>query len=142
MKILASKVLALGGLCALFAGAGNVAFAQGDNHQGNDNQGQNGQYRQGDHRDRGQMGQRDYGQNRQYRDQGQNGQFGQDQYRQSDQYRQGNRDERRRLDRLHQAYARRAARGDYSAAERAHLHAEAIRAQLRARHGDDHRDRH
>ena len=37
MKISTSKVLALGGLCALFVGAGNVAFAQGDDHQDRNN---------------------------------------------------------------------------------------------------------
>ena len=34
MKVILTKVLALGGLCALLAGAGNAASAQGYDHYG------------------------------------------------------------------------------------------------------------
>ena len=126
MKISASKVLALGGLCALFVGAGNVAFAQGGDHQDRNND--PGQSRQSDRHS-------DYGQNHYG--------GGQDsQYRQSSQYRHANQTERRRLDRLHAAYAHAAANGNYGAAERAHLHAQAIRARLRAQHGGDNQNHH
>ena len=101
-----------------------------------------GQSRQSDrHYDHGQNTQDGQDQYRhdQY-DQGRNHYgVGQDsQYRQSSQYRHANQTERRRLDRLHAAYAHAAANGNYGAAERAHLHAQAIRARLRAQHGDDH----
>jgi hypothetical protein len=114
MKISAIKVLALGSLCALLVGAGNTAFAQGYNHQ----------YRSTDH---GQFGQ--------------GHQYWQDsQYQHSTQYRHASQTERRRLDRLHAAYARATAHGNYSAAERDHLHAQAIRARLRSQHAGNHYD--
>ena len=129
MKISASKVLALGGLCALFAGAGNVAFAQGHDYQdGNDHQYRSGQSDR--HHDQDQ-----FNQHRNY-----SGGLHDNRYRQSDQYRHANQNERRRLDRLHAAYAQAAARGNYAAAERAHQHAQAIRARLHDQHRDDHHD--
>lgn len=123
MKISASKVLALGGLCALFVGAGNAAFAQNYNHQDRNNHNwQHGQTQY--HSNRGYYGVRD------------------SRYRQSGQYRHATSTERRRLDRLHAAYARAAAHGNYNAAERAHLHAQAIRARLRAQRRENRQDRH
>ncbi len=136
MKTSASKILALGGLCALFVGTGNVACAQGYNHQdrGNDQD----QSRQND-----QNYDQNYDQNNQYRQHGQDrDDRGQDrQYRQSNQYRRANQAERRRLDRLHAAYAHAATRGNYGAAERDHQHAQAIRARLHAQHEDNNQDR-
>lgn len=114
MKIAVSKVLALGGLCTLFAGSGHVALAQNYNHHmGDNNYGRYGQM----HRYDG------LGQNRH-----------QDwQHRQVRRYQ-----ERHRLNRLHAAYAHAAADGRYRAAERDHLHAQAIRQQLRSQRRDRH----
>lgn len=140
MKISASKVLALGGLCALLVGAGNTAFAQGYDHQ--DRNYDSGQYRQNDrHHDQDQnnqnwrhgQGQYHYGQYNQAQN---DGWTRDNQYRQSAQYRHANGNERRRLDRLHAAYAHAAANGNYNAAERDHQHAQAIRARLRDQHRD------
>ena len=144
MKISTPKILALGGLCALFVSAGNVAFAQGYDH----NQDRNGDYGQASQSDR----HSDYGQDNQDSRRGQSqdhhDRYNQDQarndhggrydshYRQSDQYRHGDRNERRRLDRLHAAYAHAASHGNYGAAERAHQHAQAIRARLHDQRGD------
>ena len=132
MKKSAIKVLALCGLCALFAGAGTASFAQGYDHQDRNND--PGQYSQNDHHfDDGHNDHGQYGQNRY-----DHGQYGQDsQYRQSGQYRHASQTERRRLDRLHAAYARAATQGHYNAAERDHLHAQAIRARLRSQHDDN-----
>ena len=122
IKISISRVAAFGGLCALFVGAGNAAFAQGYDHPDQNND--SGQYHQSD---------RHYGNGRNSFDNG-----GQDsQYRQSRQYRHANQSERRRLDRLHAAYAHAAAAGNYNAAERAHEHAQAIRARLHDQRGDN-----
>jgi len=118
MKISISKAVTLGGLCALFAGAGSVAFAQGYDHQ--DRSSGYGQY----HQDRNNYDQYRYG----------GGQYG---YRASDQYRHANRNERRRLDRLHATYARATEHGHYNVAERAHLHAQAIRARIRDQRRDN-----
>ena len=131
MKISASQVLTLGSLCALFVSVGNAAIAQDNQHQYRNND--PGQSRP---HDRGY----DHGQNDPNRHH--------DQFRQSDQYRHANQSERRRLDRLHAAYAHAAAHGNYSAAERDHLHAQAIRARLHDQHRDhnqnrdNHQDRH
>lgn len=127
MNTIISKTLALGGLCALLAGAGATAFAQGNYHPNRDRQ--DGQYqRSGDRL--ADSPRSDYRRS---------------DYHQSDQYRRANQAERRRLDRLHAAYARAAQHGNYGAAERAHRHAQAIRAQHQDRrdqfHGDQGRDR-
>lgn len=119
MKTTLSQMTILGGLCVLLAGTATAAFAQGDNHR--DNNGDQGGYNQ-----------------RQF-DQRRGGQYGDSQYRNSDQYRHANQAERRRLDRLHAAYARAATHGNYNAAERDHLHAQAIRARLRAQHANQYR---
>ena len=122
MKITLSQMTTLGSLCVLLAGTATAALAQGDDHR--DNPGDQGRYSQ-----------------HQF-DQHQHGQYGNQDgdYRHSDQYRHANQSERRRLDRLHAAYARAALHGNYSAAERAHEHAQAIRARMHDQHRDDHRD--
>jgi hypothetical protein len=51
MKVILTKVLALGGLCALLVGAGSTAFAQGyDRNDQNNRYDQNNRF---DHRDMG-----------------------------------------------------------------------------------------
>ena len=147
MKITLTKAVTLGSLCALLAGTTTAAFAQDNNHR--DQNGNQGGYSQHQYGNPGGYGQRQ--DNRQDGD-----------YRRSDQYRHANQSERRRLDRLHAAYARAASHGNYSAAERDHQHAQAIRAQMHNQHQDhgqyqdhrqnggqyqgdhqnDHRDRH
>ena len=105
MTILLNKVVALGGLCALLAGTGTAAFAQG----------------YGDHQDR---------------------HFDQAQGRHDWHHGQAvTQSERLRLARLHRVYTKDARSGHYGAAERAHLHAQAIRQDLRAQHHDMHQDR-
>ncbi len=143
MKSSLSQVLALGGLCALFVSTGNAVFAQDTDHQ--DRNGDPAQSRSFDRHDDQHQNDR----NRQYGQQYHQGQYNHDsndygrgrddQYRQSSQYRHANQNERRRLDRLHAAYAHAAASGNYNAAERAHEHAQAIRARLRSQHQDANR---
>ncbi len=121
MKMTLSQITTLGSLCVLLAGTATAAFAQ-----------DNGSY--GDHHgDQGGYSQHQFDQHR-------GGQYGDSQYRNSDQYRHSNLSERRRLDRLHAAYARAAYHGNYNAAERDHQHAQAIRAHIRDQHHDQYRD--
>ncbi|MCW3096711.1 MAG: hypothetical protein JWL77_2329 [Chthonomonadaceae bacterium] len=96
MKVVLTKVLALGGLCALLVGAGNTAFAQG--------------YDRYDHHDMGYD----------HRDMGRDNRsivFG----------------TRQRIQELQRSYARNMRMGNYEAARRAHLQAEALRSRLRDR---------
>ncbi len=138
MKITLTKAVTLGSLCALLAGTATATFAQ-----------DNGRYDQNG--SQGGYGQHQYGQHQNDQNQyGQGGQFGDNRYRNSDQYRHANQAERRRLDRLHAAYAHAATHGNYNAAERAHQHAQAIRAHMRDQHqgnyqgdqGSDQGDQH
>ena len=123
MKIFATKVLALGSLCALLMGTGSLANAQGYDR---DHGPGPGQFRQGgDHWQQGP-------------DRYHHGPFNHPPIRfgveHDSIYWHAGQSERRRLDRLHAVYAYDVAHRDYSGAERAHEHAEAIRAQLRAGH--------
>lgn len=128
MKITFSHAVTLGSLCALLAGTATAALAQDNDHHQDQGQSQS-QYRQ--HQSQYRQHQFD-----------QRGQYGDGQYQHSDQYRRADQSERRRLDRLHAAYGRAAARGNYSAAERDHAHAQAIRARLHTQNGDPRRDDH
>ncbi len=132
MTTIFSKVAALGGLCALLAGAGQTAFAQGyDNHQGRHSD--QGYSRQDRHSDQG------YGQN--YDQNGGDRRTDQGQYRPDGRGGRGvSQNERRRLVRLHRVYSRDARSGHYRAAEKAHLHAQAIRHDLRTRRQYQHHD--
>ncbi len=125
MKTTLTKIVTLGSLCALLAGTAAAASAQ-DNGRRDQNYDQ-GQYRQHP------FDQHPFDQHR-------GGQYGDSQYRNSDQYRHSNLSERRRLDRLHAAYARAASHGNYGAAERDHAHAQAIRSHIRDQHGDRYRN--
>ena len=102
MTISMTKGLALCGLCALMAGAGTAASAQGDYQRGGYHQ---GDQRQGDFRHDDARGDGDHGPRHHAR---------------------------QAIMRQKMAYGRAVAHGNYRAAERAHLRARAIRHHVRA----------
>lgn len=106
MKVLLTKTLALGGLCALIIGAGNTAFAQGYDRYDHNNH--NDRYDRYDRYD-----QRDMGRNN----------------------RMTAFETRHRIQELQRSYSYNMRVGNYEAARRAHLRAEELRSRLRERRG-------
>lgn len=128
MKISIAKAVIVSGLCAVLAGAGTTAFAQGNDDQNRPH----GQY-QHDQNGQGwyQHGQSQYHQGRgQY----QHGQYHQGQDGQS-QYYQGQRGQYR-----HGQYDHAMSNGDYNASRRVHPHGQSDQGQYRRNSSQDHHD--